>query len=170
MASSKPKSRLEAFGCTVSAWVADVAAHPYVQVGVILVCAAWFAIGLATDLLTAILSIMAITFTQMVLNNQKEREADAHRRDVAMHAKLDELVIALKGARNEMAGIEVLEEEDIRELKEEVREAIEEAGDAAGDRQERDVSKRAAEQAIEDELEHPWTEEAPRRRSRAKVG
>ena len=53
----------------------------------------------------------------MVLNRQNEREADAHRRDVAMHAKIDELVIAMKGARNEMAGIEELDEEDIEELK-----------------------------------------------------
>ena len=65
----------------------------------ILFCAAWFALGLPTDVLTAILSILAITLTQMVLNRQNEREADAHRRDVAMHAKLDELVIAIEGAR-----------------------------------------------------------------------
>ncbi len=88
----------------------------------------WFALGLATDVLTAILSILAITLTQMVLNRQNEREADAHRRDVAMHAKLDELVIAMKGARNEMAGIEELDEEDIEELKDEAKQAIDDAG------------------------------------------
>ena len=32
----------------------------------------------------------------MVLNRQNEREAEAHRRDVAMHAKLDELIIAVQ--------------------------------------------------------------------------
>ena len=72
------------------------------------------------------LSILAITLTQMVLNRQNEREAEARRRDVAMHAKLDELVIATTTARNEMAGIEEeLDEEEIAELKQEAQEAIE---------------------------------------------
>ena len=109
---------------------------------VIIVCALWFALGLATEVLTAILSILAITLTQMVLNRQNEREADAHRRDVAMHAKIDELVIAMKGARNEMAGIEELDEEDIEELKDEAKEAIDEAGERRGDHH-RAAAKRA---------------------------
>ena len=46
-------------------------------------------------------SILAITLAQMVLNGQYDREAEAHRRDVAMHAKLDELIKATKRARNE---------------------------------------------------------------------
>jgi low affinity Fe/Cu permease len=54
----------------------------------------------------------------MVLNRQNEREAEAHRRDVAMHAKLDELIIAVRRAHNEMAGIEDLPEEEIVQLKE----------------------------------------------------
>jgi low affinity Fe/Cu permease len=106
-----------AVGNRISEWVSDVAAHPMVQIGFILFCIAWFAIGLPTDLLTAALSILAITLTQMVLNRQNERECDAHRRDVAMHAKLDELLIAKQGARNEMAGIEELPEEEIEEIK-----------------------------------------------------
>ena len=119
------KSAFERIGCRISSWVSDVAANPLAQVGVIIVCATWFALGLNTNVLTAILSILAITLTQMVLNRQNEREADAHRRDVAMHAKLDELVIASKQARNEMAGIEDLEEEEIEQLKEDAKEAIE---------------------------------------------
>ena len=106
-------------GCRISAWVSDVFAHPYAQLGFILLCVAWFLSGLSTDLLTATLSIMAITLTQMVLNRQNEREAEAHRRDVAMHAKLDELIIAVTHAHNDMAGIEDLPEEVIVELKEE---------------------------------------------------
>jgi low affinity Fe/Cu permease len=88
----------------------------------------------------------------MVLNRQDVREADAHRRDVAMHAKIDELVIAMKGARNEMAGIEELDEADIEELKQEVGEAIDEAGEEAGDARERAAAKRAASHALDDEL------------------
>jgi low affinity Fe/Cu permease len=53
----------------------------------------------------------------MVLNRQNEREKEAHRRDVAMHAKLDELLVATRGARNELAGIEELPEDKIEEVK-----------------------------------------------------
>jgi len=53
----------------------------------------------------------------MVLNRQQEREADAHRRDVALHAKLDELLHASRRARDELAGIEELEEEEIEKLR-----------------------------------------------------
>ena len=106
-----------AVGNRVSEWVSDAAAHPMVQIGFILFCIGWFVAGLPTELLTAALSILAITLTQMVLNRQNDREIEAHRRDVAMHAKLDELLIAKQGARNEMAGIEELPEEEIEELK-----------------------------------------------------
>ena len=143
------KSALERIGCQISSWVSDVAANPIAQIGVILVCALWFLIGFATDLLTAVLSILAITLTQMVLNRQNEREADAHRRDVALHAKIDELVIAVKGARDEMAGIEDLDEEDIEELKVEAKQAIDAAGEAAGDPLEREIAKKAVETAHE---------------------
>lgn len=113
----RQKSAFERIGCEISSWGSDVAANPLAQIAVVIICALWFALGLATEVLTAILSILAITLTQMVLNRQNEREADAHRRDVAMHAKIDELVVAMKGARNELAGIEELDEEDIEELK-----------------------------------------------------
>ena len=72
---------------------------------------------LPTDVLTATLSILAITLTQMVLNRQRLREEDDRRRDVAMHAKLDGLLSAEKYARKELAGIEELEAEEIAALK-----------------------------------------------------
>ena len=125
MASSQ-KNILVQLGDRVSARMSDLFAHPYMQVGVILFCVAWFVLGLKADLLTAALSILAITLTQMVLNRQNDREAEDHRRDVAMHAKLDELLLAMKGARDEMAGIEELDEEEIVELKEAVQEKVEE--------------------------------------------
>ena len=80
-------------------------------------CLLWWASGLPTDILTATLSIAAITLTQMVLNRQKMREEDDRRRDIAMHAKLDELLRAEKFARKELAGIENLEAEEIAALK-----------------------------------------------------
>ena len=130
----KDRSWLYEFGCRMSEWVSDFAAHPYVQMGLVLFCVSWFAFGLDTNLLTAALSILAITLTQMVLNRQNEREAEAHRRDVAMHAKLDELIVAVTHAHNDMAGIEDLPEEVIVELKEEVLGNLDQAND------ERDVA------------------------------
>ena len=97
--------------------VAEIAAHPYAQIGLILVCLLWFVLDLPVAILTAALSILAITLTQMVLNRQEEREAISHRRDVALHAKLDELLLASRRARDIMAGVEELEEEEIEALK-----------------------------------------------------
>lgn len=114
--SSKEKSRIQRIGVVVSDVVANIAAHPLAQLSVMLFCIAWFAVGLSTNVLSAAMAILAILLTQMVLNKQNEREADAHRRDVAMHAKLDELLIASGHARNEMAGIEDLEEDQIAEI------------------------------------------------------
>lgn len=145
MAAEK-KSRLVRIGDAFSGRMSTLFAHPYMQIAVIICCAAWFLLGFQTDLLTATLSILAITLTQMVLNGQFEREAEARRRDVAMHAKLDELLIAMKGARDEMAGIEDLDEEDIELLKQDVKEAIDAQGERAGDPQEREAAKQAVEQ------------------------
>ena len=150
MAHGKEKSWLETIGCRVSALASDVSAYPFAQISFIIVCAIWFAVGFATDLLTAILSIMAITLTQMVLNRQNEREADAHKRDVAMHAKLDELVVAMKGARNEVAGIEEnLDEEEIAELKNHALEAIEAVSDEDATEEDRKAAKKRVEDAHE---------------------
>lgn len=114
---TKPdKTSIERVGVIVSDVVSDLAAHPFAQVAILLFCIAWFALGLSTNVLSAAMAILAILLTQMVLNKQNEREADAHRRDVAMHAKLDELLIASGHARNELAGIEDLEEDQIEEI------------------------------------------------------
>src|SRR3954462_10962117 len=126
MAEPKEKSWLERAGCWVSEWVADVAGHPFAQVGFVVLCAAWFVVGWNINLLTAALSIIAITLTQMVLNRQNEREIDDHRRDVGMHAKLDELIAVSRRASNEFVAVEERDEEEIEHLKEEVKEAIEE--------------------------------------------
>ena len=114
---STEKSRLQELGCKISEAAADLSAHPYAQIGLILICAAWFLLALRVDILTAGLSILAITLTQMVLNRQQERESDAHRRDVALHAKLDELLVASRRARDELAGVEELEEEQIEAIR-----------------------------------------------------
>ena len=115
---SREQGRVAKLGCWVSGKVAEIAAHPYAQIGVVLFCIAWFGVGWGENALTAALSILAITLTQMVLNTQYAREAEASRRDIALHAKLDELIIATKEARNEIAGVEELEVEEIEALKE----------------------------------------------------
>lgn len=125
------RSALYRLGCRFSAVVSDAAAHPFAQIAVVLVCIAWFAFGFTSDLLTAALSILAITLTQMVLNRQNEREVDAHRRDVAMHAKLDELLVASKRARSEVAGIEEESEDKIEELKRDIASRGRHASDPA---------------------------------------
>lgn len=114
---SDERSALQKLGCRISGFVSDIAAHPYAQFGFLVLCIAWFALGLPVDILTAGLSILAISLTQMVLNRQEEREGEAHRRDVALHAKLDELLHASRRARDELAGIEELEEEEIAALR-----------------------------------------------------
>lgn len=118
MASQPNEGAIHRLGCWLSARVADLAAHPYAQLGFVILCIAWFVIGWGVNTLTAALSVLAITLTQMVLNQQGAREAEAHRRDVALHAKLDELILATKEARDEIAGVEELEVEDIAALRE----------------------------------------------------
>jgi len=127
------RSKLEIWGCRVSSSVADLSAHPFSQVAFIAFCAAWFAFKLPVSILTAALSIIAITLTQMVLNQQKERTADAHRRDVALHAKLDELVHASHRARDDLMGAEELEEEEIARLKKATQEASKVEGQGSPD-------------------------------------
>jgi low affinity Fe/Cu permease len=104
-------------GHDLSGWVANAASRPVAQAGLVLFCVAWWSLGLPTNILTATLSILAISLTQMVLNTQQRRERDDRRRDVAMHAKLDELLRAEKDARKELTGIEELEVEEIAALK-----------------------------------------------------
>ena len=145
----KEKSWAVQAGDRISEWTSKLFAHPYMQIGIILFCVIWFSLGLQTDLLTAALSILAITLTQMVLNTQYDREADAHRRDVAMHAKLDELIAASRRARNAFVGVEEKEEEEIVQLKDEVKEAIENTADADSP-QERERAAREAEDAAEE--------------------
>ena len=59
------------------------------------------------NLLTLMLSILAITLTQMVLNQQRRSE-------LALHLKIDELITAHDGARDELAGIETADEDTLR--------------------------------------------------------
>jgi low affinity Fe/Cu permease len=167
----REKSAFERIGCDISSWVSDVAANPFAQLGVVVICVAWFALGLNTNVLTAVLSILAISLTQMVLNRQNEREAEAHRRDVAMHAKLDELVLASKRARDEMAGIEELEEDEIEHLKEDAKDAIEAAEKDSAGPAERETARsavKAVSQEIQETAKRRVTARKPRQETTKK--
>lgn len=104
---------LYAIGCRISDGVANIAGHPMAQIVLVLFCLAWFLLPLgdkATAVLTLVLSVMAITLTQMVLNQQKRHEA-------ALHLKIDELIHAMKGARDEVMGIETASESELEALR-----------------------------------------------------
>lgn len=112
---TKPRigQRLYTWGCRFSDWGANIAGHPMAQIGVLVFCAAWFLLPLgdeATAVLTLVLSVLAISLTQMVLNQQKRHEA-------ALHFKIDELIHAMRGARDEVMGIEHKSEAELEALR-----------------------------------------------------
>lgn len=115
--------RLYELGCRICGRAADFSGHPLAILLVAVFCAVWFIVGGPKDenLLTLILSVAAITLTQMVLNGQRRSER-------AMHLKMDELIIALEGARNEIAGIEARSIEELEQFAEERRNGDDAAG------------------------------------------
>jgi low affinity Fe/Cu permease len=104
---------LYAIGCRISDAGANLAGHPIAQIVLVVFCLAWFTLPLGSDataVLTLVLSVLAITLTQMVLNQQKRHEA-------ALHFKIDELIHAMKGARDEVMGIESKSEAELEALR-----------------------------------------------------
>ena len=95
----------------VSTRVANFAGHAGVQLAVLAACGLWVAMGWSEAALASALTIGGFVLTQMVLNQQRRREN-------ALHLKIDELIIAMKGARNEVAGIEHSAEMEIERLRE----------------------------------------------------
>ena len=89
---------------------AHLAGEPFAQFIALIASVVWLSAGGSLAGLSVALSIVAITLTQMVLNQQRRRE-------IALHIKIDELVKAETGARSELAGIENMSEEQLRELR-----------------------------------------------------
>jgi low affinity Fe/Cu permease len=89
---------------------ANTAAHPLVQLGVLLGCAVWFLLGGSEASLGSAMTIGGFILTQMVLNQQRRREN-------ALHLKIDEMLVAMQGTRNELAGVEHAAEDEIEELR-----------------------------------------------------
>ena len=100
--------RLYDAGGRIAGYGANIAGHPLAIIAIAMFCLAWY-MGLGEkgeNSLTLILSVLAITLTQMVLNQQRKSE-------IALHMKMDELVFAHDNARNEIAKIEELTEAEI---------------------------------------------------------
>ena len=74
-----------------------------------------------TDVVTYALSVAAIIITGVVL-------IQGFRDTAAIHAKLDEIIVALKETRNDVVG---LEHEDPRDIESELKRLEKEAGEAA---------------------------------------
>ncbi len=102
--------KLYEFGGRLADRGANFAGNPFAIIFVVVLCIAWIAAGYAVDFLTMLLSVLAITLTQMVLNQQRRHEA-------ALHLKIDELVHSLDGARDDIMGAELLTEAEIEELR-----------------------------------------------------
>ena len=110
--------QLNEWGSRQAGRTADFAGAPLAILLVAVFCAGWYlrAGEAGENTLSLILSVASITLTQMVLNGQRRSEQ-------ALHLKMDELVYAAQGARNEVAGTE---SKSIEEL-----ESLRRSGDAA---------------------------------------
>ena len=102
----------------MSTTIADAAGRPAVQLAVLIICGAWLIAGDSLEALASAVSIGSFVLTQMVLNQQRRREA-------ALHLKIHELIIAMGGARNEVTGLEHRTEQEIEDLRAGHHEALE---------------------------------------------
>lgn len=104
--------QMNEFGSRIAGRTADMAGAPLAIVLVAMFCAGWFlrAGAAGENTLTLILSVASITLTQMVLNGQRRSEQ-------ALHLKMDELVYAVHGARNEVAAIETKSTDELDSLR-----------------------------------------------------
>jgi low affinity Fe/Cu permease len=82
----------------VSNTVADAAGHPAAQLSVLVLCGLWWAMGGSETALASSVSIGGFVLTQIVLNQQRRRE-------LALQLNIDELILAKRGARDEIAGL-----------------------------------------------------------------
>ena len=104
--------QLNELGGRIAGRTANMAGAPLAIVLVAIFCGVWFLLAgtAGENALTLLLSGASITLTQMVLNGQRRSEQ-------AMHLKMDELVLAMEGARNEVAGVEQKTTEELEALR-----------------------------------------------------
>lgn len=94
----------------VSTLIADQAGRPAAQLLVLGLGTIWLVDGGDMGRLASAASIASLVLTQMVLNQQRKREA-------ALQLKMDELILAVSGARDEVVGIEHRTEEEIEDIR-----------------------------------------------------
>lgn len=100
------------FGCRVADRGSNLAGHP---TAILLVAASMVLWVIAGDHesesgIALVLALLAILLTQMVLNQQRRSEA-------ALHLKIDELIHASSDARDDIAGVERREVEELEEIR-----------------------------------------------------
>jgi low affinity Fe/Cu permease len=106
---------------------ADFLSRPpgfYTVLGLMAVCILLIPLGL-TDLVTFALSVAAIVITGVVL-------IQGYRDTAAIHAKLDEIVIALRETRNDVVGLEHSDPKVVQAAVEKLEEEAETLGVANG--------------------------------------
>ncbi|MCF6113602.1 low affinity iron permease family protein [Mesorhizobium muleiense] len=89
--------------------VADFLSRPpgfYLMIAAMVACTAMVPFGL-TNVVTYALSVAAIVITGVVL-------IQGYRDTAAIHAKLDEIIVALQETRNNVVGLEHAEPEEIK--------------------------------------------------------
>lgn len=91
--------------------ISTFAGRPAAQIGFLTFCVAWWALGGDMLTLTTVLSVIAITLSQMVLQAQTHDAA-------AIRAQMAELVKAAPGARDELADADKLTTAEIEEMRE----------------------------------------------------
>ena len=94
----------------LSTYLSDFAAHPIVQLAVLAASVAWLILGGTEAALASTMTIGGFILTQMVLNQQR-------RQDNALHLKIDEILLAMNGTRNELTGVEKANEDEIERLR-----------------------------------------------------
>jgi low affinity Fe/Cu permease len=109
--------------------VADFLSKPpgfYITLAAMIVCTALVPFGF-TDVVTYALSVMAIIITGVVL-------IQGYRDTAALHAKLDEVIVALKETRNDVVGLEHRDPAEIAEAIKRLEEEANRPADASSGR------------------------------------
>lgn len=89
--------------------IADFLSRPpgfYAVMAAMVACTLLLPLGM-TDIITYALSVLAIVITGVVL-------IQGYRDTAAIHAKLDELIVALREARNDVVGLEHADPKEIK--------------------------------------------------------
>jgi low affinity Fe/Cu permease len=105
---------------------ADFLSRPpgfYVVLVALAVCCALVPLGL-TDLVTFVLSVAAIVITGIVL-------IQGYRDTAAIHAKLDEIVVALRETRNDVVGLEHSDPKEIQAVVDRLEQEAKAVADAS---------------------------------------